>query len=197
MLDRVGSGTSVKVMVTAWQVPLRVGSRTVLVTGEIVWVPGPSPWPWVGLAALPCVAGLLASRSAWARPALAVVTAGAVTAAVVHATGGWMGSAASVPSKLGANVPTSAGWVLAAVAVERLLRGRGEAGRMLLLAGIFLVVGGAGPDLGTLSRSQLPSGLPLAWTHAAVAVTLGLGTTMVLAVLRSRRQDWEESPTAT
>jgi hypothetical protein len=187
-----------QVVVPAWQVPLRVGNRTVLVTGEIVWVPGPSPWPWLGLAALLCAAGLLASRSAWARQALAVVAAGAVAADVVHATGSWLGSAASVATKLGANVTTAAGWVLAAVAVERLLRGRGEAGRtLLLLAGIFLVVGGAGPDLSMLSRSQLPSGLPAVWTRAAVAVTLSLGTAMVLAVLlRSRRRDREGLRTA-
>jgi hypothetical protein len=183
-----------QVVVPSWQVPLRVGSRTVLVSGEIVWVPGPSPWPWVGLAALLCAAGLLASRSVWARPALAAVTAGAVAADVVHATGSWLGSAASVATKLGANVTTASGWVLAAFAVERLLRGRGEAGRMLLLlAGIFLVVGGAGPDLTTLSRSQLPSGLRPVWTRAAVAATLGLGTAMVLAVLlRPRRRDREQ-----
>jgi hypothetical protein len=187
-----------QVVVPAWQVPLRVGSQTVLVNGEVVWVPGPSPWPWLGLAVLLCVAGLLAS-SVWARPALAVVAAGAVAADMVHATASWLGSAAPVATKLGANVTTAAGWVLAAFAVERLLHGRGETGRMLLLlAGIFLVIGGAGPDLGTLSRSQLPSGLPAVWTRAAVAVTLGLGTAMVLGVLlRPRRQDREELPTAT
>jgi hypothetical protein len=176
-------------VIPAWQVPLRVGSQTVLVTGEVVWVPGPSPSPWLGLAALLCAVGLLASRSAWARPTLAAVTAGAVAADVAHATGSWLGSTASVATKLGANVTTAAGWVLAAVAVERLLRGRGEAGRMLLLlAGIFLVVGGALPDVSTLTRSQLPSAFSPAWTRAAVAVTLGLGTAMVLAVLlRPRR----------
>ena len=187
-----------QVVVPAWQVPLRVGSRTVLVSGEIVWVPGPSPWPWLGLAALLCAAGLLAGRSVWARPALAAVTAGAVAADVVHATASWLGSAAPVATKLGANVTTASGWVLAAVAVERLLRGRGEAGRLLLLlAGIFLVVGGAAPDLSTRSRSQLSSGLGPAWTRAAVAVTLGLGTAMVLGVLlRSRRGDREGLRTA-
>jgi hypothetical protein len=187
-----------QVVVPAWQVPLRVGAQTVLVSGQIVWVPGPSPWPWLGLAALLCAAGLLATRTAWARPALAVVTAGAVAADVVHATGGWLGSSAPVATKLGANVTTAAGWVLAAVAVERLLRGRGEAGQMLLvLAGIFLVVGSAGPDLGTLSRSQLPSVLPAVWARAAVAVTLGLGTAMVLGVLlRPRRRERERLRTA-
>jgi MFS family permease len=74
-----------------------------------------------------------------------------------------------------------------------------EAGRtLLLLAGIFLVVGGALPDIFTLSRSQLPSAFSPAWTRAAVAVTLGLGTAMVLAVLlRPRRQDRKDLPTAT
>jgi hypothetical protein len=185
-----------QVVVPAWQVPLRVGSRTVLISGQIVWVPGPSPWPWLGLAALLCAAGLLASRSVWTRPALAAVTAGAVAADVVHATGTWLGSAAPVATKLGVNATTAAVWALAAVAVERLLRGRGATARMLLLlAGIFLVVGDAAPDIFTLTRSQLPSGLPAVWTRAAVAMTLGLGTAMVLGVLlRPRRRDREELP---
>jgi hypothetical protein len=68
---------------------------------------------------------------------------------------------------------------------------------MLLLAGIFLVLGGAGPDLSTLTRSQLPSALRPAWTRSAVAVTLGLGTAMVLGVLlRPRRRDQEGLRTA-
>jgi hypothetical protein len=46
-----------QVVVPTWPVPLRVGSRTVLVTGQIVWVPGPSPWPWMGLSVLLCATG--------------------------------------------------------------------------------------------------------------------------------------------
>jgi hypothetical protein len=178
-----------QVVIPNWQVPLRVGSQTVLVSGEVVWIPGPSPWPWLGLAALLCAVALLASRTRRGKQALAVVVAATVAADIVHASGSWLGSAAPLATKLGANVTSAAGWVVAAFAVERLLRGRGDAGRtLLLLAGIFLVVAGALPDLATLSRSQLPSAFSPAWTRAAVTVTLGLGTAMVLApLLRPRR----------
>ena len=35
-----------------WQIPLRLGGRTALLQGDVTWVPGPSPWPWVGLIVL-------------------------------------------------------------------------------------------------------------------------------------------------
>jgi hypothetical protein len=34
------------VVVPDWQVPVRQGERTMVVRGDITWVPGPSPWPW-------------------------------------------------------------------------------------------------------------------------------------------------------
>ena len=54
-----------QVVVPNWQIPLRVGQRTALIQGDIVWVPGPSPWPWRLLAAAAFALMVLAGWRSW------------------------------------------------------------------------------------------------------------------------------------
>jgi hypothetical protein len=70
-------GRDAAVLVQPWSVPFRVGERRLEVTGELWWVPGPSPWPWLVGALLltaPALIGLWrgAAWGSWqavARPA--------------------------------------------------------------------------------------------------------------------------------
>jgi hypothetical protein len=50
------------VVIPTWQVDLRVGGQPVRVTGDVRWVPGPSPWPWIVAAAVGCLLAVLAVR---------------------------------------------------------------------------------------------------------------------------------------
>jgi len=187
-----------QVVVPDWRVPLRIGAQIVVVSGEIDWVPGPRPWPWIGAAVLLCAAVLLAARRRgrarlWA---LVPATVLAVAADVVHATGSWLGSTASTVTKLYSNATPLAGWIVAGLAIWRLVRARTASGSgsadaletgntYLLIAGIFLAVAGALPDIGVLDSSQIPEPFPPDLTRAVVTVTLGLGSALVLAVLLS------------
>jgi hypothetical protein len=171
-----------------WQVPLKVGDRTVIVSGNIVWVPGPSPWPWVAVGLLFVGAVLLASASRWQAQVLAVVACLAVAADAVHTAGAWLGAATPIATQLYSNAASFAGWVLAGIAIRRLLTGRVEASRpYLLLAAIFLALAGAAPDLPSLARSQLPSGLDPTLTRVAITTTLGLGIGLAVAALAGRQ----------
>jgi hypothetical protein len=185
-----------QVVVPDWRVPLRIGSQTVVVSGEITWVPGPAPWPWIGVAVLLCGAVLLAARrqGSWRLWALVSATVLAVAADIVHATGSWLGSTATTVTKLYSNATPFAGWIVAALAIWRLVRGRGAGGSgapdaletgstYLLIAGIFLAVAGALPDIGVLDSSQIPEPFPPDLTRAVVTITVGLGSALVLAVL--------------
>ncbi len=192
-----------QVVVPDWRVPLRVGSQTVIVSGEIEWVPGPAPWLWIAVAVLLCAAVLLlarldASLRLWA---LIPATVLAVAADIIHASGSWLGSTASTITKLYSNATPLAGWIVAGLAIWRLLRDRDraasrspapsaldlEAGNTyLLIAGIFLAVAGALPDIGVLDSSQIPEPFPPLLTRSVVAITLGLGASLVLAVLLGR-----------
>ena len=172
----------------SWQIPVKVGDRTVIVSGNIVWVPGPSPWPWVAAAVLLIGAVLFACGCRWQAQVLAVVTGLAVAADAVHTAGAWLGTPAPIATQLYSNAASFAGWVLAAIAIRRLLAGCVEASRTyLLLAAILLALAGAAPDLPSLARSQLPSGLNPTLTRAAITTTLGLGIGLAIAALLGRK----------
>ena len=170
------------VVVPDWQVPVRQGERTMVVRGDITWVPGPSPWPWA-LAALAVFAAALAAAGGYRRPrVLAVVAVAAVAADVVHTAGALLGSTAPLAAELYGTLTSAAGWVVAGLAAYRLLRGRADTGLVyLLLGGVFLTLAGVLPDLSALTRSQLPSGFGPIVTRAAITLTLGLGGAMVAA----------------
>ena len=171
-----------------WQVPVQIGDRTAIVSGNIVWVPGPSPWPWAAVAVLLVGAVLLASGSRWQAQVLAAVAAIAVAADVTHTVAAWLGSTGPVLTQLYSNASSFAGWVVAGIAIYRLVKGRVEAARpYLLLAAIFLALAGAAPDVPSLARSQLPSGLDPTLTRIAIATTLGLGIGMAVAALLGRQ----------
>ncbi|HEV8648079.1 MAG TPA: hypothetical protein VG276_01475 [Actinomycetes bacterium] len=173
------------VVVPNWQIPVRQGSRTFIISGTITWVPGPSPWPWVLGAVLLCAGVILASHTRRWREALVAATSAAVVADVLHTAGSWIASTASSAVKTYGMSVSAAAWVVGALAVVRLLRGRDEAARpYLLLAGVFLLLAGGVLDLPTLGRSQLPSALGPTATRAVVTVVLGLGAGIVFVALR-------------
>jgi hypothetical protein len=183
------------VVVPDWRVPLRQGDRTMVIRGDIAWVPGPAPWPWL-LAAVGLCAAALAAAGGYRRPqVLAVVAIVAVAADMVHTAGALLASTAPLAAQLYGTATAAAGWVVSGVAAYRLLRGRADTGLMyLLLGGVFLTLAGALPDLPALARSQLPSGLGPVVTRAAITVTLGLGTAMVVAGLAGFRTPRRSQP---
>jgi hypothetical protein len=183
------------VVVPNWEVPLRQGDRTMVIRGDITWVPGPAPWPWL-LAAVGLFAAALAAAGGYSRPkVLAVVAIVAVAADVVHTAGALLASTAPLAPQLYGTATAAAGWVVSGVAAYRLLRGRADTGLIyLLLGGVFLTLAGALPDLPALARSQLPSGFGPVVTRAAITFTLGLGAAMVVAGLAGFRTPRRSQP---
>src|SRR6266536_3538000 len=161
-----------------WQVPIKVGDKTSILSGSIEWLPGPSPWPWAAVVVALAALVLLVSRSGWQAKALAGVITLAVVTDAVHTVGVWTGSTLPVLTQLYGSATSFAGWVVAAFAVHRLLTGRLEAGRtFMLLAAIFLALAGAAPDVPALARSQVPSGLDPTLTRAAISATRSMRAT--------------------
>jgi hypothetical protein len=167
---------SAQVAVPEWTVKLRTGRRLADVIGEVRWVPGPSPLPWLAGAAVLAMAVVAASRGRRWLGALVAALALVVALDLVQLAGAWIGARPPLAGKLLGLGASAAGWVLAALGVRQLLRRRLESGlfQLLLAAGLLTVVSGLG-DLGFLLRSQLASGLPDAIVRAAVAAKLGLG----------------------
>jgi hypothetical protein len=191
---KANPGTS-HVIVPDWQIPLRHGDQTMVVRGDITWVPGPSPWPWV-LTAVGLFAAALAAAGGYRRPkVLAAVALVAVAADMVHTAGALLVSTAPFAAELYGTVTSAAGWVVAGLAAWRLLRGRADSGLLyLLLGGVFLTLAGALPDLPALGRSQLASAFGSVVTRTAITVTLGLGAAMVAAGIAGFRSPRRAEP---
>lgn len=172
-------------VVPRWQIPLRQGEQTILISGTITWVPGPSPLPWALLAVLLGAGLLLAVRTPRWRVALMVATGLAVVADVLHTVGSWLASTASATIKTYGMSVSIAAWVVGGLAIARLVARRDLAARTyLLLASVFLLLAGGALDMPVLADSQLPSALSPLLTRLSVTFVLGLGTALVVVALR-------------
>lgn len=161
------------VVIPSWVVPLDIGEETVEVAGDLVWVPGSSPWPHYLLALLLAsgftLAGL-SSRWRWA------VTAGMVVlmvAAGLDAIGVWAETSESTVAKLGGLGAPLTTTAIAIVSVTQLRRAPREA---LLFAAAsatsFGLIFGIS-NLDWLSRSQLPTALSPMLARLTVTASIG------------------------
>jgi hypothetical protein len=174
-----------QVVIPRWQVPLQVGGQTTVITGEVVWVPGSSWWPWLAAAAvLAGVVGVAGRTRTWRQVVIVAVTV-AVALDVLHTVGALRASVVPVLVRVYALSPSAAGWVLGGLAVHRLLRRPdAESGLFYLLAaGFFIAFAGGLADVTALGRSQVSTALPVDLTRATVAASLGLGAGMVIVAL--------------
>jgi len=175
-----------QVVVPRWQVPLRVGDQPVLVTGEVVWVPGPSPGPGLLLAgALAAAVGVAGRLRAWRTAVLAAVTV-TVASDVAHTLGAQLASVVPVLVRVYASSLWAAGWALGAVVALRMLRPRASEAEpyLVLTTGMFFAFASGLADVLTLSRSQVSTVLPLALARATVATGLGLGAGLLVVALQ-------------
>jgi hypothetical protein len=180
-------------VVQEWTVELRRGGEPITVRGDIVWVPPPSPWPWL-LASAALAAGVVAASRArrWRLPVAAAVVL-AIGAVSAHVLGGWGATTASVASRLGESIYPLGGVALALVALALLLTrdDPSDSTPALLMAGLVLALGSGLADISSLWHSQLPSTQPAALDRLEVATALGLGLGLAAAGalrLRSGRE---------
>lgn len=163
-------------LVQAFEIELRQGSTPIAVAGEVRWVPGPSPWPWVVGALV--LAGLVvaAGRSRRATRLVALVLGLVAVSEALHVLGSWGGTTQGIGDRLGAGVYAIAATVLALVAAVAVLRqGLDRAAPLVLLAGIFVALAGGLADVGALVHSGIPSTLAPGAVRATVMVALGAG----------------------
>lgn len=192
------------VVVPDWQVQIMLGGQTVTARGDLVWVPGPSPWPWLLLGLVLLGLCLLAARSARWPVLFSVLLATAVAIDVVHEFGIGFANAGSTPAKLGRVLGGSffsvAAWVVAALAVRALAKRSGDGLLMAAFAGVVIALFGGLGDLPSLVKSQVP----FAWTpgmaRLAVGASLGLGIGLAvgatMAILRWKVFETQDEPEA-
>ncbi len=175
-------------VIDRWTFQLRRGTQNITVNGDLLWVPGPSPWGWV-LGALALALALVAlSRTPVWRWVLAGALGIVAVSETVHVVGTWNATSASFATKIGASVYSIGGIALAVVALVWLVvRPPYNAIPAVLFAGLIVGFAGGLADLTTLSRSQLPTDLPTGVARLEVALALGLGAGLAAsAALRLR-----------
>ena len=175
-------------VVDHWSLQLRRGTQEVTAAGDLLWLPGPSPWGWV-LGALAIALALVAlSRTPIWRWMLAGALGIVVVSETAHVVGTWNATSAAFATKIGASVYSIGGIALAVVALVWLVvRPPYNAIPAVLFAGLIVAFAGGLADLTTLTHSQLPTDVPTDVARLEVALALGLGAGLAAsAALRLR-----------
>ena len=163
-------------LVQHWAVTLVSDRGRIVVRGDVVWVPGPSPWIWLGVALGFALAVIALAATRAGRPAVAASLAALIVGETAHVFGSWAATTVAGPTKLAASAYALGGIAVAALAfVWVVRRGVHPAAPLLLLAGLFLALAGGLADVSALYRSQLPTTLPVTLARLEIAATIGLG----------------------
>jgi len=175
-------------VVDNWKIPMRVGNEDVTARGQVIYVPPPSPWPWVvGAVLLAALVVVLSRTRAW-RTVFTVALAALTLTEIMHVIGLWDASTASFGTKLGESAYSLAGIALGLLGLGWIWRkGAESAVPIVLVATIFLFVAGGLADVTSLGNSQIPSTFSAGFARLLVMLTLGLGAGLaVAAALRLR-----------
>jgi hypothetical protein len=170
----------------AWTIQLEKGATQVTVTGRIVYVPPPTVLPWLLLGGILFVATAAAGATRRWGPLLSAALALLVAVDVVQsfASGAVSGDALPVLvlKVLLGGVFSTVAWIVGALSVGPLQRGREGALVGAGVAGLFIALFSGLSDLGTLLSSQVPSTLPPVFARSGVSLALGIGLGLVAAV---------------
>jgi hypothetical protein len=174
------------VVVQAWTIQLRAGTQAVAATGRIVYVPPPALAPWVLIAvALLLLTAALGLGSHWG-PQLSGAVALLVAVDVVQTFASGAVTHDGLPilfvKVVLGGIFSSVAWVVGALSISPLQRGREGALIGAGVAGLFIALFSGLTDLGTLVNSQAPSTLPDGLARAGVSVAFGVGLGLVAAV---------------
>ncbi len=176
-------------MIQTWEVPITRGADTFVVSGDLRWVPGPSPIPPLAAAGAlgMLLVGVVASSASRGHSSRALrIFSGMLGSLVVVDAVHLFGIAFGVRGGSGVGRVVSIGWVSVAawaivlLTIVALRRQRVDALYVgVFAAGIVTLVGGLS-DLSILSSSSLPFAFSNGVARASIALTLGLGIATVI-----------------
>ena len=177
--------------VVTWTVHMTESGTPIAVTGTLDWVPGSSPWPWLGLIVALTAIGVFAGLTRMWAPALLALVAVVAAADMFHAVGTGLFSAGSVVHKLlfmiGGSYYSVVAWALGVVAIV-LLAKRSVDG---LFAAVFtaLVIGlfGGLADVVGLARSQIPFQWGTTAARVIIAVSIGVSAGVLIGSILAFR----------
>ena len=182
-----------KILMTAWEIPLEWNHKQLNISGDTLWVKGPSPLPWLFGALALAIAVILGSRTrVWS--AVACTALGAlVIVELAHIADTGIGSTVAIGSRVAASTFPIVSIVLAVVTIVWVLRrGASAAAPAVLITGLFIAVTAGLAEMPSLSSSQLPTSIPDWCTRAGVMLALGLGSGCLIGAASQLRQSTPE-----
>lgn len=178
-------------LIQEWSVPVVVGGRAGAVDGELHWVPGPSPWPWLlagVVVALPALAGLRSRGArALARPAALVLGAVAL-ANLTRVVDDVAAMPLPVTTIVFAAVQTVLFIAIGLLGAVKAWRGGDGAFTGLAVGAAAVLIGQGLLQLSVLSASQLTSVFPTPLSRLVTAASIGQALTVgAVALVGNRR----------
>lgn len=185
----------------SWEVPFTLDGEQHAVVGQLDWVPGPSPWPWIGRAAAVMallLVGAVGRRGGDREAALVRMSAWLLLAVTVidvaHTVDDLLAVPATVGQTLAAGFQSVAFLAIAAFGVRAGLRGRPGAPVGVVVGMVGLTVFFGLLHLPALTSSQVASVVPAALTRLVVAINLALLVPVAPLAVVALRQATAPSP---
>ncbi|MGH9022821.1 MAG: hypothetical protein ACRDV9_06945, partial [Acidimicrobiia bacterium] len=173
-------------VVNRWVVPLVVDGKRLEARGELVWVPGPNPLPWLAIAlGAGVLAVVLSRRLGWSRGLSLVLTVLLVVDAL-DAIAFFVASMSAGGSFVSAPLIVPA-YAITVFAITRLRKGDQEGLGWSVAAGIAIAYLGGFRSFGTIRDSQLAMQFPGTIARITAMLALGLGLGVAVAAMRARR----------
>ena len=179
-------------LVSEWEVPIVLDDQTVVVRGDLTWVPGPGLLPWVAIGAAAAAAVLAVAATLGRRAALLLGTAALLATDVVHGVGtafdrpGGLGG--RIGTLLGGSALSLVGWGLAVAALVLLVRRRPDGVVAAGLAAVVIASTGGLLELADLRSSQVPFAFPVDVARLVTVASIGLGIAVAGVVLLEVRR---------
>lgn len=185
--DSVRAAPGTRQVVSPWLVTVTRGSEQSALTGRILWVPPPNAIPWVLLAfafAVATMALVFTRRWAqWLAAALLILVVNDVVHTLASAGATHDGVGSVLFRVFVSGFYGTIAWIVGALALQPLAARRDLGALLAGITGFFIAVLGGATDASALGRSQLSFLLPATVARFEVALSLGVGTGLVVAVL--------------
>lgn len=168
-----------------WVIPLRYQGDELEITGQLLWIPGPSPLPWYLLTAALIGLGAFVGLRSWWGKGLAVVLGALILTDLFHVIG-ILGARAGGPdlASVGSNLLYSVvAWSVGIVGITMLVKGKRDGLFAAIFSGVLLAVFGGLQDLGVLSHSQVPFAWSAVSARFFVTLSIGLGVGVTVGAI--------------
>jgi len=164
-----------------WQIPIRWNNHVVVISGNVVWSPGSSAWPWIGgVLVLATVIAALGWPSRRSRvTAMAAITLGLV-ADLIWAVDRWSASYVPIGNRLDALFAVFGAALFGSSALWLMRRpGPGRGMVAAVFTGVFLL-GDVLPQNGVWRSSDVPTNLTAGIVRVLTLVVASCGLALLV-----------------